>query len=764
MIREGKKPRPLRRSISLDAATRLGGLNGGDHADANPYNFESKLSPRQQVLLKSAVTGFSATQYGPQGGANNAKFKAAALKIARRKGAALSLQLGADGRLQAPSAAAARGRGLSRSKSLDNGGPQPQPPQIPREPNDGPWSPKLQLLRGKNSLDGDAPDEPSTELDASPASSPRSPKKNPWAHPKLKGRNGLISVKARKENSETLDKKLLQYQTNRDKLDKIAEATGVRRETQSDAAKVIVGERCEVFSPEANSWVRGVVIEVSQKGDRVRVRYPVGSAKNKGKETAARWVNQASSEFRRAGVAESSSDFVREKAAFFQRLTTFEKKKAINSLLRTDPAERTAESVAPLVAWTYCADLFYGLKERQRREICLMAEGEETAEGDALINVGEIGVRAHIVMKGECAIYTMRGQKSAKVEEDIEEDDEDVDLKEKFQSMQRRASIAVRTDAVAAPVVMNNEGQAVLTPAVPASERRRSIAIAMAEVVQAPDAAAQSPTLEPSVAANADMGIPVQLLFKEGDALGVQSTFHNMDTDLVEEEGWRKCRHTVTAQTKLSCMVIKHTKHLQILQRAYENSQREKVALLKTVPNYATHPEECLEEMAKYCSRIWHQAGERIMLEGEDSDSVFYIVSGQCRVVKDLGNAGERALNVLGRGACMGDWGVVNKQPRIASCIAVGEVQVLEIAAFNFEATATQALLNQLSETATEAKSQDETESAVGNVRAKAFAGTRLEQVAEEEEQEEEVQPTFQLITRRDKRDAASRIRAGEVV
>ena len=77
---------------------------------------------------------------------------------------------------------------------------------------------------------------------------------------------------------------------------------------------------------------------------------------------------------------------------------------------------------------------------------------------------------------------------------------------------------------------------------------------------------------------------------------------------------------------------------------------------------------------------------------------MYYLVHGQIRVIKDKDTDNERTLNVLGRGSCMGDWGVVNDQPRLATCVAVGDVELLMIADFNFKATVDQALLARLLE------------------------------------------------------------------
>jgi hypothetical protein len=775
----------LARSVSLD------GEPGGRGAAADERtSFEVKLSPRQKVLLKSAASSFGSSQYEVSAGQSGIFGRKSFHKV--RSSTYLNRQSGGDrvsgsvppgvprlppggtaglslnsyGVLQAP------GRALAMSRSADNedSGSQLMPQQPSGAPSSVSSSPR-RLLQPSSISEDSALVSPKS----SPVSSPRALEAAPAdsrLHPKLR------NMKVPANGSKSLDEKLLAYQATRQKLDHLAAATGVRRDTQSDAATIVVGERCEVFSPEANDYVFGDVIQV--KDEQVRVRYSVATDKKKAAPKAtARWVHQGSSEFRRAGtVTEASSSFVREKSASFRRLTALEKQRAFQVLLR-EPEERTAETVEGLVAWTYSSDLFYGLSEKERRRICIDAEGEETAEDEALINVGEIEVRIHVVLKGRCAIYTMRGHKPAqnKSKSPTQSDQEatDIDLREKYQSMQRRASIAVRSDSTAggaAPVVINDRGQAVLTPAVSASQRRRSIAIAMAPVVANRFKPSLEQQLEEPAPDALEMGVPVQLEYIEGDALGVEGTFHNVYPDVVEREGWHESTHTVTALTNLSCMVIKNPEHIKRLHSAQQANLKEKIGMLKTVSNYATHPEDCIEEMARHCRRVWFKPGDRIMKEGDAADSVMYIVSGQCRVVKDLGRPGERAMNVLGRGVCVGDWGVVNRQRRMASCVAVGEVQVLVIAAFNFEATATASLLSQLSADATEASACDAAESGTGgNVRANAVAAAATTTTTKEGGELGQAQrgpgnepAGFQLITRRDKRNAAARLRAGETV
>jgi CRP-like cAMP-binding protein len=77
--------------------------------------------------------------------------------------------------------------------------------------------------------------------------------------------------------------------------------------------------------------------------------------------------------------------------------------------------------------------------------------------------------------------------------------------------------------------------------------------------------------------------------------------------------------------------------------------------LLSSVPSYAQYPRESLRSMAKFCRRVWFKQGDVLVQEGDEAEHVLYIMSGQCRVVKDLGASSERTQSVLRRGACMGD-------------------------------------------------------------------------------------------------------------
>ena len=102
----------------------------------------------------------------------------------------------------------------------------------------------------------------------------------------------------------------------------------------------------------------------------------------------------------------------------------------------------------------------------------------------------------------------------------------------------------------------------------------------------------------------------------------------------------------------------------------------------------------------------------------------------------------------------MGDWGVVNDQPRLASCVAVGDVEVLSIGKFNFTATVDQLLLARLLQKTEEATKDDEEKSQSTGVAARKNALRAPSPV----KREEELVMKFELISRREMRRAVAQM------
>lgn len=234
-----------------------------------------------------------------------------------------------------------------------------------------------------------------------------------------------------------------------------------------------------------------------------------------------------------------------------------------------------------MVAWSYSWDPFHGLTEKQRTAICLEAEVEFTTTDSPVIAVGAVVLGTSVILEGRCAVYAAQnvdvlGNKVLPAKE--------VDLKQKFRLMQRRASMAVRTEAAA---VIRHEDAAVRTslpPATTMAQRRQSIAASIAiPGIATPGASAEAgirhsepaqttggrklsyrPAQAP--AALQQTGLGVCLEYAEGDGVGLEEAACNCDTVAVEQSGFRTASHTVVCLTPVSRMNINNPEHIRLLQ------------------------------------------------------------------------------------------------------------------------------------------------------------------------------------------------------
>ena len=158
-------------------------------------------------------------------------------------------------------------------------------------------------------------------------------------------------------------------------------------------------------------------------------------------------------------AAGDADEFLRKRQRI--RIGPREKGRARAVLMRV-PETRKADAVKELVAWTYCADIFHGLSDKQRRQICLEARGEAVEESGTLISVGQDAPGIKVIMEGECAIYTMRKMDLGTSGNQSSREGPAAALRDKFQQLQRRTSLAVRRESS----VVNQMGQLQHVPTV----------------------------------------------------------------------------------------------------------------------------------------------------------------------------------------------------------------------------------------------------------------------------------------------------------
>jgi len=100
----------------------------------------------------------------------------------------------------------------------------------------------------------------------------------------------------------------------------------------------------------------------------------------------------------------------------------------------------------------------------------------------------------------------------------------------------------------------------------------------------------------------------------------------------------------------------------------------EKVLILKSVPIFASVPEEQLVDIATIVDTVEFGAGEQIIEKGDLGSSMYIVVDGNVRYVSDgqeLARAGSRAV--------FGELSALDPEPRAASVEAIDDCTLLRL-------------------------------------------------------------------------------------
>ena len=79
--------------------------------------------------------------------------------------------------------------------------------------------------------------------------------------------------------------------------------------------------------------------------------------------------------------------------------------------------------------------------------------------------------------------------------------------------------------------------------------------------------------------------------------------------------------------------------------------------------------------------------GEVIFEEGDFSQDLYMVVSGQIRIIIEYGTAHEQIINTLGEGAFFGEMAIFEGAPRSATALTEQEAELLVLAPQKFKQT-----------------------------------------------------------------------------
>jgi CRP/FNR family cyclic AMP-dependent transcriptional regulator len=106
--------------------------------------------------------------------------------------------------------------------------------------------------------------------------------------------------------------------------------------------------------------------------------------------------------------------------------------------------------------------------------------------------------------------------------------------------------------------------------------------------------------------------------------------------------------------------------------------------VLRTVPLFASVPDEQLRLLATVVSRRSATRSSIVIAAGDPTDSLYIILSGRLKVMMSDADGKEVILSMLGPGEFFGEMGLIDDNPRSASVVAVEPCDLLVITRRDF--------------------------------------------------------------------------------
>ncbi|MFZ1908808.1 MAG: Crp/Fnr family transcriptional regulator [Burkholderiales bacterium] len=106
--------------------------------------------------------------------------------------------------------------------------------------------------------------------------------------------------------------------------------------------------------------------------------------------------------------------------------------------------------------------------------------------------------------------------------------------------------------------------------------------------------------------------------------------------------------------------------------------------VLRAVPLFSSIPDEQLRALATVVTRRSVARGATIMVAGDQTDSLYIILSGRLKVMMSDAEGKEVILSILGPGEFFGEMGLIDDSPRSASVLAIEPCELLSIAKRDF--------------------------------------------------------------------------------
>lgn len=183
-----------------------------------------------------------------------------------------------------------------------------------------------------------------------------------------------------------------------------------------------------------------------------------------------------------------------------------------------------------------------------------------------------------------------------------------------------------------------------------------------------------SPPVEALVSRFADSAVEYDLRFWTRDLAGVAAV-----RDAALSRAWYALRRAGLAipfpQREIALRQVPETRDDERLERR----RVESFDALRSVETFRPLTDEQVSDLARHARLESYTAGEALVRQGEAGRSLFVVRTGDVRVEKADGGGSPRELARLGPGSFFGEMSLLTGEPRSASVVAVGEVEVVVV-------------------------------------------------------------------------------------
>ena len=107
--------------------------------------------------------------------------------------------------------------------------------------------------------------------------------------------------------------------------------------------------------------------------------------------------------------------------------------------------------------------------------------------------------------------------------------------------------------------------------------------------------------------------------------------------------------------------------------------------ILKTVPLFASFPDEQLRTLVSVVTRRSVPRSAVIMAAGDPIDSLYIVISGRLKVMMGDADGKEVILSLIGPGEFFGEMGLIDDSPRSASVITIEPCELLSVTKRDFK-------------------------------------------------------------------------------